>query len=831
MFFKHLSFQLRNLFTHFGFYLVQVSLALFAIFFVQVVQKNIEVRIEKKGQVMLGGDISLSTRGKWLESQPEVIKYINEISEQSTEVIEVPVMITVKNRSLLVSTVAIKKEYPLFGDLEVTMNGVWRESIQNNEVLVYQEVLDQMGAVIGDTVRLGSKTLKIVGVVTNDESGGTFTALLPKLFVASSVLETSGLIGAMSAETRKELIRLKQGLDLNVVLEALKDKINDPAVRIRSRENVNEQSTRILDYLTDYMGLISIVTILLTFFGSLYLFRHYFLKQLQNIAILRSLGFGPNYINRLWMSQMLVLAILVTITTYIVTYFLFPMFAPWLLKGIAKDLQFEFYGDKIYIIFIYSLMLSLLTHFMYSHNIKNIKSSFLLKQGGDLQDLNMSKLALFVFVTLFAGISFIASNSWIVTGIFISSVLIFFVISYILLKIGFYFLYSLRTSISGLKYISLNFYRNSTTYLFLMISLSFGFTLLSFLPSLKTSLLTQLEQTEDRPRLFLFDIQDFQLDELKDFLQTENISLQQESPLIRARLLKVNDKDVVIELDDRETTREASQASRFRNRAFNLSYRKELSKAEEIISGNSFKEAKTVYPKVSIESRFADRMGLELHDILTFDIQDIEIKAEIVNLRSVNWFSFQPNFFVLFEDGILNDAPKTFLATINNIDDVRGLQYKVSSNFSNISILDLERVISKVLDISNDFEFVLQVMSYFCIIMGIFIFLSIYVHFMERRRFDIQIMKVVGFSFRRIFILGMLEYGISLSYAVGLGILIGSMLSYLLVVHYFQWAWTFDWFSVAIQGGLVFFTSFILMVVLTVKDFIKKPHSLLKTEM
>jgi putative ABC transport system permease protein len=261
-----------------------------------------------------------------------------------------------------------------------------------------------------------------------------------------------------------------------------------------------------------------------------------------------------------------------------------------------------------------------------------------------------------------------------------------------------------------------------------------------------------------------------------------------------------------------------------------LSYRKSLSKAEKIVEGKDFDEVKSQYPKVSIERKFAERLNLSLGDILTFDIQDVEMKAEVINFRAVNWFSFQPNFFVLFEDGVLNDAPKTFLATIGHVEASSDLQYQLASKFPNISMIDLDRVVLKVLEISKDFEFVLTVMSYFCIIMGIFVFLSIYIHFMERRRFDMQIMKVLGFSFRRIFVLGLAEYAISLGYAVGLGLFIGSMLSYLLVVYYFEWTWTFDYKAVLLQSLIVFFVSFVLMVLLTMKDFLKKPQSLLKTE-
>jgi putative ABC transport system permease protein len=563
MYIKHLRYQIRNLFTHFSFYWIQVSLALFAIFFVQIIQKNIDARIEQKGQALLGADISISLRGKWEGQEKEFLPFVESISSSTTEVIEVSAMVTTKDRSLLANLIAVEEDYPLYGDLMISPDLDWKSAVREHQVLVYQEVLDQLGIHVGDVIKVGEQEVKIAAVVTEDAVSGSFTGLLPKIYIAKNYLQGSTIIGPMSSETRRLLVRLKPETDLKATLASLQSQIKDPSIRINSRNAVNEQSSRILDYLTDYMGLISIVTIVLTFFGSLYLFRHFFFKQLQNIAIYKSLGFSPSYINRLWIGQMLILSVLITLTTFVATYLLFPLLAPWLLKNISKDMVMVFHGEEIYVVFLFSLFLSLSTHFLYSKNIKTLRPAFLLKQGKSTQDLSISYVVLVVLALLFVGFSFLFSKSWVVTGIFVASIFGFFILSWLLLQSGFYLIYQARHVIPLIKYISLNFYRNSATYLFLMISLSFGFTILSFLPSLKTSLLTQLEQKGDRPKLFLFDIQDFQLPEVKEILQTKQLELQQESPLVRARLMKVNDKDIVVELDSQESTREQQQASRF----------------------------------------------------------------------------------------------------------------------------------------------------------------------------------------------------------------------------------------------------------------------------
>ena len=137
--------------------------------------------------------------------------------------------------------------------------------------------------------------------------------------------------------------------------------------------------------------------------------------------------------------------------------------------------------------------------------------------------------------------------------------------------------------------------------------------------------------------------------------------------MIRGRLLKIN--GVKVKSKDTESfSREEQRQERFRNRGVNLSYRTKLSDSEVIKSGSAMPKAwdgKGI-PPVSLEFRYAKRIGASIGDVLTFDILGIEQDAKVINLRKVRWSSFLPNFFILFPNGVINDAPKTFLFAISS---------------------------------------------------------------------------------------------------------------------------------------------------------------------
>ena len=92
-------------------------------------------------------------------------------------------------------------------------------------------------------------------------------------------------------------------------------------------------------------------------------------------------------------------------------------------------------------------------------------------------------------------------------------------------------------------------------------------------------------------------------------------------------------------------------------------------------------------------------MNLDLNDKIEIEVSGVEISAVVVNIRRVKWTNFQPNFFVQMQPGVLEQAPKTFIATLNdlNLEEKERLQNLIVDKFPTISILDVERTGKKIL--------------------------------------------------------------------------------------------------------------------------------------
>lgn len=51
---------------------------------------------------------------------------------------------------------------------------------------------------------------------------------------------------------------------------------------------------------------------------------------------------------------------------------------------------------------------------------------------------------------------------------------------------------------------------------------------------------------------------------------------------------------------------------------------------------------------ISIEQNFADNLQVDIGDVLGFRIGSRIIQAPIASIRSVDWATFRPNFYIIF---------------------------------------------------------------------------------------------------------------------------------------------------------------------------------------
>jgi putative ABC transport system permease protein len=98
--------------------------------------------------------------------------------------------------------------------------------------------------------------------------------------------------------------------------------------------------------------------------------------------------------------------------------------------------------------------------------------------------------------------------------------------------------------------------------------------------------------------------------------------------------------------------------------------------------------------EVSLEEGIAKELNVKLGDIITWNVQGVDIPTRITSLRKVVWTRFEPNFFAVFAPPAVQSAPKqyVFLAQVKNPSEVSLLQRAAVNRFPNVSSIDLTAI-------------------------------------------------------------------------------------------------------------------------------------------
>lgn len=781
---------------------------------------NVNDLLESRARQLMASDMYIAGRRDLSDEEREkFLSYIKDKSRaimRSTEVYSMARPVENKNKSRLVDVVSIEKDYPYYGEIrfkdqkekEFTSLDILQDSYS---IVVSAEILHQMKVKIGDKLKIGEKEFSIIGVITGDTTTSLRGfSLAPKLYMARKYLYETELLGFGSVASYSHLLKLNEDLQsdeqLNQIKDDLDDLITDKAIRVRTPKSSTQRMGRVLNYLSDYLGLVGLVALFLSGIGAGYLFQNYLFLKIKDIGILKSLGMRVRDIFKVYLFQLVFLAFISAILANIVSYFSLPIISKSLYEYINLDGNLTLNIETIIISFAITIGSCLLVCIpillkMLSKNIKHLfggssffKFDFQVKDYFAYLPLILFLWGLAIYQAHSFKIGTLFTAALILVGLFISLV---FPYLFKFLDKKFILGKELKSPIELKTAMAIrSLLRDKLSTLLTLISLTTGVMLLALIGQLETSLRGELtDDSGEKPSLFLFDIQEEQAQELVKLANENIIPLRDPQAMVRARLTKINGEPYKKHKESQQVfkTREEERSENFRNRGVNLTFAKDLNKAEKLVEGRWFKDDDI--NEISVEKRYASRMGVGLGDTMSFDVLGVEISATITSIRTVKWTSFLPNFFITFEDGIINNAPKSYISVVNKVDFQRQLdiQDQVVDKFPNISIINVTEVINKILNIFKAMSIAIRIMALLCLGVGFFVLFAIIQNQLSKKKYEAALQKVFGFQARSLFMSICIEYIIVVLLAcfigIGFSLLLGVIVSHL----FFDGIWRIDW--------------------------------------
>jgi len=800
------------------FFLFNLALGLAGFIALDSFKKSLDIHLGKNSQAILGADLALTSYVPIDDQTLENLESGFPKNTLSTRKISLFTMVASKERSVLVQVTGIGENFPFYGKIILEKAGIVNPNMVranlgiNGDAWIYPELLFMLNINEGGSVAIGDSSFTVSDSVI-DDSSSSFSSFgfAPRIYLGLKKIGETGLLSKKSRVSYQYLYSFPEGTELSAFVEDLRGKINTfddsySKIRVRTHKRAANNLARLLGYLNDYLGLIALIAVFLAGIGAAYLFRNYLVHRFREMSILMSLGATrqQTYLMVLW--QLVFLGTGAALISIIISLGILPLLEILLVNFLPRGFETHVNVSSLIFALVLGSIGSLVFCLPVLTRINSVQPLMLLREAkgheADILILRqaLSYLPLIILswiLSVWQSQSFIVGSAFV--GMLFCSVLLLGFFSWVILLFAGKLSQTSGNTIKRLAFRNLQ--RNRAGAISCFIALSLGTLLINLIPQIYQGLQEEISRPADYrvPSLFLFDIQPEQIEPLQKLLINEKVKINYISPMVRARLEKVNGRKYKAEFNEGVSTRESQREQGFRMRTLNLSFRTELSDSENIVEGRTFSgnyDWNSDLPaEVSLEERFAERMSLNLGDLLTFNVHEVQIVAKVINLRKVKWNSFQPNFFILFQPGVLDDAPATYLASMGGLDKLERMNYQnlIVKEFPNVSVIDVTRTVQRILKISDQMVLALRFMAYLSIMAGLVVVFSIARHEVQGRLWELNLLKVLGAKFNDIQKMIQIEFAVLGIYAGIFGVGVSLIMSYGIAWWFFENLWKWTW--------------------------------------
>ncbi|TXI74691.1 MAG: FtsX-like permease family protein [Limnohabitans sp.] len=781
--------------------MVSVALAVTALTAVGFLADRMQAGLWRDARQLLGGDavvVSDKPTPQMLVQEAVRRGLVTNTQVGFPTMARVPVA---EGESRLVALKAVAPGYPLRGVLQVHRQPeAAQDSIPaRGQVWVDPALLDALDLAPGQMLALGERELRVTGVIEREpDRGAGFMNFAPRIMMNAADLESTALVQPASRVTWRMAVAGPEGVANRYADWAREqaESTNLRGVQVESLESGRPEMRQTLDRASQFLNLVALLAALLCAVAVALAARSFAERQLDACALLRVLGQSQRTLTLSYATEFLGAGLLASACGVLAGYAVHLGFVS-LLQGLVET-QLPAAGVQPALLGL-AMGLTLLVAFGLPPVLQLARVPALRVLRRDLGALQLrSSLVLAMGLAGFALTLLMVSRDLklglITVGGFALALLLFAGLAALAL-------WALRRMLPGEqapRWLRLATRQVTARPWFAVVqvsSLSVGLLALALLVLLRTDLVASWRQAtpKDAPDRFVINVQPDQAQAFLSHLQMAGVRSPDWYPMVRGRLVGINDREV------RPSDYEAERARRLVDREFNLSYTDQLPAHNPLLAGRWVAGEQG---GVSVEQGIADTLGLKLGDRLRFDMGGVVHEARITSLRKVDWASMRANFFVLFPLREMPELPTTWLAAFRTPEGDRQFERVLVQKFPNVTSVDMRASLAQVQRVLDQVIQAVEFLFGFTLAAGVMVLLAAIGAGRQAREREYAIMRALGAG-------RVLLAQVQRAELLGVGFLAGFMASgmalavgWALARFAFEFTWTPLWWA-PLAGGAV----------------------------
>ena len=779
-----------------------IALGVAALVAIHSFRGDVERSLGDQARVLLGADLRVSS------NRPFPAEFEAVLDSMMAEGREIALTTTLASMVLdlrsggvrLFQLRAVDPGFPFYGTVESDPSGAWTEIHDGSWAVVDPAVMVQLDARPGDTLAIGQSRFVLRGTVTGLPTDVGFqTAIGPRVYIARDRLEETGLLIFGSSARYHANFLMPDRVDRDQLWNSQQELFERNQLQHRPAAYRAQEMSSALDDLASYLGLIGFAALFLGGIGVASAIYVYVREKVVTVAVLRCIGARQATLFAAYLLQAGVLALvgsLVGVLVGIGVQGVLPVaLAGMLPVGVTTEISWlvAFAGVALGVWVALMFALGPLLEVRGVPPLLALRHDFEPPRRTGLAKIG----AVALLVATVLGLTVLQAPSP-VQGLAFSAglgvvALVLWAAARGLMIVTRRFLprgmsYPIRQGVS-------NLFRPQNQTVSVTLALGFGAFVIGTVSLVEGSLTQEfeLEVGTGRPNLLLFDVQSDQRPDVEAFVASRATGSAEVTPLVPSRLIAINGRTLEELLDAPEGERPEGWALR---REYRHTYRSEITGSEVLAQGDWWDASPGPdgLPRVSLEADLAESLHVVIGDRITWDFAGVAVETSVVSLRTVDWTRFETNFFVVFEPGVIEDAPQTavIMARVEGDRERAEFQRDLVRTHANVSVLDLSRLqqaIDTILDRANQ---AVRFLGVFSTVAGVLVLMGSLATSRYQRMRESAVLKTLGAQKGTILRILMVEYVAIGSLATFAGLLLAVFAGWLIVVQVFTVPFVLD---------------------------------------